>query len=188
MKNPTINPDAKALEDAFFAQQNAKLLARLREKAAAEARREALRDALKIDDAELLDRLLELELGPETATALQLVPLVEVAWADGRVQQQERAAILKAAEDNGIATGSVAHDLLESWLESKPGADLMDVWARCARAVATSLPAGPREALKTGLLARAEAVAEAAGGFLGLGDKVSDEERAVLGQLERALS
>jgi hypothetical protein len=113
---------------------------------------------------------------------------VEVAWADGRVQQREREAILKAAEDNGIAAGSVAHDLLESWLESKPGADLMDVWARCARAVATSLPPGSREALKTGLLARAEAVAEAAGGFLGLGDKVSDEERAILEQLERALS
>ena len=188
MKNPTINPDAKALEDAFFVQENAKLLQRLREQAAAEARREALREALKIDDPELLDTLVEMELGPETAVALQLVPLVEVAWADGSVQRSEREAILKAAEQQGVAVGTVGHDLLENWLAVKPGRELMDVWQRFAGALAATLPAGARQTLRDGLLSQARSVAEAAGGFLGIGDKVSKEEQAVLGELERALS
>jgi hypothetical protein len=50
-----------------------------------------------------------------------------------------------------------------------------------------ALPAQVREALRPDVLGRAREVAEAAGGFLGLGSKVSDDERRVLGELERAL-
>ena len=42
--------------------------------------------------------------------------------------------------------------------------------------------------LKTSIVSRAESVAEAAGGFLGLGNKVSDTERGVLTKLESAFA
>ena len=188
MKQPTIKTDAKALEDAFFAQQNAMLLRRLREQAAKVEKKHALASALGVEDAELLDRLMELDLCPETVVAVNLVPLVEVAWADGAIQSREREAILKGAAEQGIDPGSVPFKLLENWLSSKPDADLLAAWQRYAGSLMASIPQGAGDALKRSVLQRARAVAEAAGGFLGFGDKVSRQEEAVLEVLERTFS
>ena len=45
-----------------------------------------------------------------------------------------------------------------------------------------------KNALKRDLLGRARSVAEAAGGFLGFGSKVSQSEQAILDELEQAFS
>jgi hypothetical protein len=42
--------------------------------------------------------------------------------------------------------------------------------------------------LKSSVISRAQSVAEAAGGFLGLGNKISDVERSVLSKLESAFA
>ena len=94
---------AKALEESFFERKNQELLRKLREQGAKERKRGALRDALKLDDDEVLDRMVELDLEPETIIALGRVPLVEVAWADGSIQSRERDAVLRAADERGVA-------------------------------------------------------------------------------------
>ena len=53
----SLNPDAKALEDAFFARENAKLLDQLRARTESTQRREALRSAMGTVDEAVLDRL-----------------------------------------------------------------------------------------------------------------------------------
>jgi hypothetical protein len=40
-------------------------------------------------------------------------PLVEVAWADGKLDRSERDAILAAAVAEGIAKGSPAYEILD---------------------------------------------------------------------------
>jgi hypothetical protein len=45
-----------------------------------------------------------------------------------------------------------------------------------------------KQALKQDLLGRARVVAEAAGGFLGLGTRISSAEQAVLTELEQAFA
>ena len=75
----SLHGAARALEDAFFARENARLLEQLRAKAQHEERRKALREVIRIPDEHLVDHLLELGLGPETVLAVTLVPAREVA-------------------------------------------------------------------------------------------------------------
>lgn len=179
---------AQALENAFFAKENARLLEQLRQKARQEERRAALREAIRIDDEALVDHLLALGLGPETVIAMTLVPLAIVAWADGEIQPQERDAIVKAAADEGVAPGSVAGQMLENWLKHPIDGTLVDAWKRYTETIWPSLSPHEREEIRTMSLGRASAVAEAAGGFLGLTSKVSAKERAALDELGRVLA
>lgn len=177
----------KALEEQFFARQEKELRERVRREQAAKARREALAEASGIHDEAVLDRLAALELDGETVAALSLVPLVEVAWADRALHAAERAAVLRAARESGVAPDSAAWVLLESWLETRPDAALLTAWEGYVEALVAGLDPQERRALRHELLDRARAVAEAAGGFLGVG-KVSEAETAMLARLERAFA
>jgi tellurite resistance protein len=181
-----LNPDARSLEDAFFARENARLLKTLRHKAEADTRRSALRDAVGIDDEAFLDRLIDLGIGSETALALRLVPLVVVAWADGNIDDREREAIRQAAEKEGVSSAEHAAGLLNTWLARKPDADLMDLWKQSARHVASGLTPGEKSEMRQRLLGSARAVAEAAGGFLGLTSRISPAEQKILEELGKA--
>jgi tellurite resistance protein len=185
-KHP-LNPDARALEEAFFAKKDAELLEKLRKESRQKERRKALRGVLPSADDALLDHLHEIGLGPETVLALVLVPLVAVAWADGQVDPRERAALLKAAEERGVKEGSPARQLLEGWLQRRPGPQLFETWKRYAPVLRGSLQGAERDAMHARIIDLARGVAEAAGGFLGLGSKTSPAERAVLDELERTL-
>jgi uncharacterized tellurite resistance protein B-like protein len=182
---PGLKAKAKALEDSFFAKENARLLAKLREEAAREEKRKEFRTVLNVANDQLLDALIALGVEAETLVALSLVPLVQVAWADGEIHDKERSAILRAAEERGVAPGAATHDLLESWLLTKPKAELFEVWQRYVGEIMASLDEEARGQLKAAALGRARAVAEAAGGFLGVG-AISAAEKSMLEKLEWA--
>ncbi len=188
MSLDSLNSAGRSLEDAFFAKENARLLDQLRAKAKLEERRKALRDVIQIQDEGLVDHLLELGLGPETVLAITLIPLAMVAWADGSIEPRERDAILQAAAQKGVVPGSIAAQVLESWLKQPLDTQLVETWKRYIRTILPSLTANEREEVRQMGLARARAVAEAAGGFLGLGSKISAQERAVLAEMEQLLA
>jgi len=177
----------KALEEAFFKKQHEQQLAKIRLQQEQAEARESLAAASGItDDTALLDRLAALGIRAETLAALTLIPLVEVAWADGKMDARERDAILRGAESSGIEPGSPSYGLLEIWTKDRPAPELVDSWKAYIGALASELSADQKWHLEEKLVGRARAVAEAAGGFLGLGRKVSAEEERVLGELERA--
>ncbi len=185
-KSPQILGDRKkALEEAFFARQERELVEKFRRQAAKREQSEALARASGISDEATLERLLALEIGPETVTALTLAPLVAVAWASRSVETPEHAAVMEAAREAGVAPGSPAAELLESWLEKRPGAELMETWRAYVKALASGLDEAGRRHLRDSLLARARRVAESTGGFLRMG-RVSEAEKATLEELERA--
>jgi len=174
-----------ALEESFFQVKNTELLDAFRQRLAQQQRKEQLASASGIHDDAVLDRLVASDIRPETLAALTLVPLIEVAWADGRVQSKEHAAVLEAAEQAGIRRNDEAFGLLDAWLAEKPGPDLLETWKQYVAALCESLERDAVERLKHGLLDRARRVAEATGGLLGFGRRVSPEEQAVLEGLER---
>jgi hypothetical protein len=178
-----LKAKAKALEDSFFANENAKLLKELREVSAREEKRKEFREYLNIDSEEIIDALVELEVEPETLIAFSLVPLVEVAWADGEIQPKERDAIIQAAIERGVEEGSPTCDLLRNWLQTKPDPRLLEVWRGYVEAVMGSLGERSRAHLKSGTMGRARAIAEAAGGFLGVAS-ISAAEKKMLEELE----
>lgn len=108
----------------------------------------------------------------------------------GRADARMRgcAAILHGAESSGLEPGSPSHELLEIWTRDRPAPDLLATWNHYIRALCAELSLDQQRNLQHKLLGRARAVAEAAGGFLGLDSKVSVEEEAVLTELERAFA
>lgn len=184
----TLRDRGRDLEDEFFRREDQRLIERLNELKAVETTREALAKASGITRPAVLDKLVALGIRAETVTALFMVPLVEVAWADGTLDAKERRAILDRTGDSGVARGSAEYALLEAWLDRRPDPKLLTAWTHLVQGMCEQL--GPDEAarLKAGLLERARAVAGASGGVLGIGSKVSNIEAAVLAQLEVAFA
>jgi hypothetical protein len=186
MSKGQLGDHAKAAEESFFAKQNEALRQRLRESEEIKAKKQALSAASGVTDDGLLDKLVALNLPGETLAALSLAPLVMVAWADGRVDSNERAAVLSAAEGSGLGQHEASYQLLERWLAEPAPPDTLIKWKAYVEVLSATLGKEAGQALKSTILARARGVAEAAGGFLGIGSKVSSAEKAVLAELERA--
>ena len=178
-----------ALEEEFFRKENAAVIARLRATQERGQQREAMAAASGITDEAVLDRLIDQGLNAASSAAVALVPLVAVAWADRKLDESERRAVLAEAASSGLGAGTAGYELLEGWLRQAPPPSLLATWVEYAQALASNMEAGDRQTFRDTLLTRAKAVATAAGGgFAGLGSKVSGAEQAVLRTIEEALA
>jgi hypothetical protein len=183
-----LHERGRALEEAFFRQRAEEYRDALKLRQEEVEAREALAEASGITDEAVLTRLAGLGIRADTLAALTLIPLVEVAWADGRMEEKEQRAVLSGAESTGVEPGSPSHGLLCLWLEDRPPPDLVTVWADFVAALCRDLEAGERRKLADRILERSLRVAEAAGGFLGLTNPVSEQEKSVLEKLREAFT
>jgi hypothetical protein len=173
----------RALEDDYFRKQDAKLIEQLRERGRLEAIASALDDALKVGDAAVLSRAVELGITRDTGPAFLMAPLVQVAWAEGTVTDRERGVILRQARERGIAEDSPSDTQLRDWLTARPSDALFDAAVDAIKAAYHHLPAAEREEKFKDLIASANEVAGASGGLtrmLGLSSGVSGEEESLL--------
>jgi len=182
-----LEQESLKLGRAFFVGDNAPLLAELRRKTAEEERFELLREVVKIKDDAFLRRLMALGVRPEEAVSVALVPLILVAWGDGNLDDRERAAILEAARQRGIAAEHIAGRLLKNGLAKPPDPQLFASWTAYVRRLWGRFTVDERWQMRTNLLQSAREVAEAAGDLLGLASKISAGERRVLKELETIL-
>ena len=185
-KTDPLKDRRQALEWEFFRKANDRLVGELRLKRLTEESKAAMSDVSGITDEPVLDKLVELGIAADTLAAMTLVPLVEVAWADGKMDAKERAAILKGAESEGVERATPAFALLEDWLANRPPPRLLSAWRDYIAALCDEMLPEDRKQLKREVLSRARIVAEAAGGFLGIGGKISREEEQVYEILETA--
>jgi hypothetical protein len=186
MSDDALGDRRKALEESFFARENAKLLERLKNEKRTQATREALAEISGIHSDEVLEKLCELGIDADTWVAVSVAPLVEVAWADGKIDDSEREAVLSGAKANGIGSSSPGYQLLEGWLAHRPDGRLLEVWGEFIVGLCAELSDTERSALKDEILGHARNVADAAGGFLGLGKRISPEEEVILAELAKA--
>ena len=185
-ENEALGNRARMLEDRFFLEQDRVLIEKHRELKKLEETRQALSEVSGITNQKVLQRLVELKVQAETLASLAVVPLVEVAWADGRIEDKERAAIMHASAETGIAKGSPDYDLLDRWLTHRPEPELLEAWKHYIEGLCELLTPEERASLRSDLIDRARRVAEAAGGFLGLTSKVSEAERQILEKLDQS--
>jgi len=186
MADEFLGDRKKALEESFFAKENAALIERLKAEEWASVTKAKLAEISGIQDDEVLSKIVDLGIDLGTWAVISLVPLVEVAWADGNVHDKERNAVLAAAEANGILPGSPSYELLQNWLSHRPDGRVMEAWGAYIVELCAGLGAAEIASVKDKVIGRARAVASATGGFLGLGPKISTEEDIVLAELAKA--
>lgn len=181
-----LTEQARKREEDYFRKRDRELIERMRQAAAAEGVRRDLEAKTGLHDPALLKDLEDLGFTPQTLALLPLVPVIQVAWAEGGVSGAERKLIVQLARSRGIEAGSPADHQLTEWLERRPSAD---VFARATRLIRAMLER-PGEAnpdlSADDLIKYAENIAAASGGVLGIG-KISAEERAILAQIASAL-
>lgn len=115
----------------------------------------------------------------ESDEMLKLVPLVDVAWADGRVTKKERKLIFDSFFDLGIRPTSENIQRLLSWLNLSPNGEFVRKSIERLKDRLEALPEDKRAAEKYGLISLCTLVAEASGGtkdFLAGGSRICDEE------------
>lgn len=181
-----LSRKASRLEDEFFAKQDAILIEQRKKLMAMERTQAALTAVSGIKNEAILKKLIELNIAPELLATLAMVPLVEVAWADGEVQDKERQAILAGASKIGMTQGSVDYTILEEWLKSRPPATLLPAWIVYIEGLCEALGQTERKNLQQILIGYARKVAEAAGGFLGLVSPISTREQTIIDKMSAA--
>jgi len=174
----------RSLEEEYFRKKDRELIDRMRQAAAAADARAEMGARTGLTDPQLLEELQALGFTPETVALLPLVPVVQVAWAEGGITVAERALILELARARGIGEGSAADLQLADWLDRRPSED---VFARATRLISAMLasPGGGRLSADD-LVRHCESIATASGGVFGI-NRISAEERQLLASIAGAL-
>src|SRR5690242_19549447 len=111
-----ITHDVRSREDEYFRSKDRELIEKMRQAAAASEARSELETRSGIHDPALLQELQALGFTPDTVSLLPLVPIVQVAWAEAGVSDDERELILRFARERGITPGGAADAQLAGWL------------------------------------------------------------------------
>lgn len=191
MERDSFKERERAQEEAYFRNQDAKIIEKLRQEARLEELARTLAEKLQMDNAELLRRVMALGVTRDTGPAFLLAPLVQVAWGEGNVTDRERDAVLRLAAAGGIDAGSPAHAQLLEWLRQRPADDFFDMAMEVIKVGLAGLPPDEREERIKRMVQGCREVAEASGGglarMLGLGGGVSGEEEALLDAITTTL-
>ncbi len=125
-----LNERERSMEDEYFHKQDQELIEKMRQAAALERRTSEFIARVGVSDPALLKSLQDLGFTPDTVAILPLVPIVEMAWAEGGITPAERTMLISLARQRGLLEGSPADLLLASWMENKPSPD---TFARATR-------------------------------------------------------
>lgn len=142
----------------------------------------ALAESVGTNDKEILDCLTMLGFTPDSARVLDVLPLVHVAWADGKIQGPERNAVFAVLESRNIGRASDAWLLIETLLETRPSETYLAQSLQLLQLLARSTGQDPKSIVE--LCTR---VAEASGTLFGFGSKTTAAERELIARIATAL-
>lgn len=132
---------------------------------------------------EVAAEALALGFDAETAAVLPLVPLIRVAWADGKMTEAESAKVFEIALKRNVTSAGAVEFL--DLLMAQPPSDVF--FERTERVIRHIVSQNPNNLAMEGVLDMAKAVAQASGGFFGLKNPVSDDEQKLIDELAALL-
>lgn len=186
MSDKLLDPLRHAHEEEYFQRHNQALVKKLREKMAAEAAVHDIEEVSHVHDPELLNQLAQLGVTRETVPVLHLMPVLEVAWADGEIQEEERVMLLAAADESKLQ--GKARAAFEAMLDNRPSQAYFDAALSFIRAVLEAMPADKAETARQNITNLSESIAYAAGGWFGIFAKVDASEKSALAHITERLS
>jgi uncharacterized protein YaaQ len=107
------------------------------------------------------------------------VPLILVAWADGNAGKLEKEAIASILASKGIPQETISRVIAHDWFCRKPTEELWEIWAEFSAATSASLDPSMYNELTDEITRLCRLVADASGGFIGLGKTSATENDAI---------
>ena len=179
-----IGERGRALEEDYFRKKDRELVEKMRRASESEQNRQRMGQATGLSDPAVLTELEELGFTADTIALLPLVPVLQMAWAEGGVTHEERDMLVQLARSRGIAEGTPADRQLSSWMATRPDEA---VFSRAGRLIRALLDTGaPGTLTAEDVVQQAEKIAAVSGGFLGIG-RISAEEKALLSTIANDL-
>ena len=175
-------------EAEYFNRKNAEQIEKLKEVFRKKTDKASISKATGVTDDALLDRMVELQLSGDLMSAFCLYPLIEIAWADGKLDAAEAVAVLDAAEKHGVNADSRSHAFLCESLKAGPTKDLHTIWLMYAGQLKATLSAADLDAFRGDLVEMCRSVAAASGGLLGNIFSIAGSEKKILADTEKALT
>lgn len=172
----------RGLENEYFHKKERELIEKMRAKVAREEDLQHMQEATGVADQEVLEALQDLGYTSDTIRLLSIVPLLQIAWAEGGVTDDERKMILEIANSRGITEGAQAYQQLMRWLETEPPQEFFDNTLRAVSYMIEALPPDQRQSSRQNLVEYCTQIAEVSGGILGF-RKISDEERMLIARI-----
>lgn len=177
----------RSFEERYFHIKDAELVEKLRSVFRRSLDRDELKKITGLTDEQLIDRLLDLNVRGEMMTAFKLMPLVEIAWADGTLDHREADAVEHAASRFGITPGP-AMDRLREWLRHGPTPELRALWLRYAEELRHTLTHTQLDEFREDLLKTARGIADCSGGVLSVFFNTSAAEKRIIAEVRKALT
>ena len=110
MANDDFITGNRSLEDEYFRRRDQELLEKIRRASEADKARQNMGAKTGVSNPEVIQALIDLGYNPENVVLLPLVPVVQMAWAEGGVSAAERDLIMKLARSRGVVDGG-RHDV-----------------------------------------------------------------------------
>jgi len=136
-------------------------------------------------DADVIRALADLGMDEQSIKALPLLPLIQVAWADGEIQAGERTTIETLAVNRFELTDE-GQRLMGNWLRYPPSQTYFDKGREALLMVAMREQDGMDESVLSDVVELSKKVARSAGGLFGIG-AISSSEAAAIKEIAAAL-
>ncbi len=185
-KDKPLDAVAKAHEEEYFRRRNAELIEALRRRIKIEAEARELSEATGVHDEVILRHVAELGINHHQVPVLHLVPLIEVAWADGVIHPDERELLEHVAAQAGLV--GPALELFEQLLTTRPTQGYFDAALEFVRAMLVAHDDDVSLEAVENLTELAYRVADAAGGVWNLWNRVEEKEKEVLRHIAERLA
>jgi hypothetical protein len=179
MTDDPLSGRKRAQEEDYFQKKDRELIEKARQRAKVQQQLRELGEQVGVTDPEVSRELADLGFTPETVKLLPLMPVLEVAWAEGGVTDAERKMVVDLARTRGIEAGSPADGQLAEWLDRQPEES---VFRRANRLISALFAEASFKITPDDIIKSSEAIAEASGGLFGI-RRVSSEERATLDRI-----
>lgn len=187
MTQDSLKERGRAFEAHYFNKLSQDKAKKLKEALQKEQELQDLQKQTGIEDARLLEGIMQQGIHPSQLSALTIFPVAYVAWADGKLDEKERAAIVKACNECGIDQSSPAMELIDSWLEQAVDETMFLLWTDWIKSIFAQMELDHAKGLALNIKNKARSVASASRSFLGFGAKISDSEERALLKIESAL-
>ena len=186
MINTALEDKLRSLEDEIFYQVDRQLWEKLRQDKLRDEKRQQLGELMHVEDEAMLDGLIKQGIDNEKIAVLLMVPLVFVAWSDGRVTDAERKMILDITSHYTQGDADEMGKIIRQWLKRQPSEELWKAWQAYFVALPERASKPATAMLGEKLFEDATKVAHASDGFLSFG-RLAPEKQQALDRLRAAI-